>query len=91
MVPEDTHESIDARANGDGALVELSLVIPVFDEEENLRSFTRRSCATLAAWVSWEVVYVDDRGGPVLLKALRARTPTSGSFASGATSVRPPP
>ena len=36
MVPEDSHESIDARANGDGALVELSLVIPVFDEEENL-------------------------------------------------------
>ena len=79
MAPEDTLESMDARADGNGALVDLSLVVPVFDEEENLPKLHAEIVRHVGGMgVTWEVVYVDDRSEDRsfdVLMGLRASDP----------------
>ena len=64
--PEHAHhappgESRDAPPDRRGA-VELSLVVPVFDEEENLPELHAEIVEHVGSMgVPWEVVYVDDR------------------------------
>jgi glycosyltransferase involved in cell wall biosynthesis len=44
--------------------IQISVVVPVFDEESSLRPLHAQIAATLGAMgVEWEVVYVDDRSG----------------------------
>ena len=65
MSPEDSENSGPGRPDQDpdGApAVALSLVVPVFDEEENLPKLHAEIARHVGAMgVSWEVVYVDDR------------------------------
>ena len=62
MAPEDTLETMDARADRNGDLVDLSLVVPVFDEEENLPKLHAEIVRHVGGMgITWEVVYVDDR------------------------------
>lgn len=59
--------------------VQISIVVPVFDEEENLELLHDELARTLAAMrVSWEVIYVDDRssdGSLSVMLRLRQRDP----------------
>lgn len=49
-------------ALGAPSAIDLSVVVPVFDEEENLPILHRELCAALdPTGMRWEVLYVDDR------------------------------
>lgn len=60
----------------------LSIVVPVFNEEQVLPAFHRRMVAALADMQgSWELIFIDDGSGdatPDILKALQAATPQIG-------------
>jgi glycosyltransferase involved in cell wall biosynthesis len=52
--------------------VEISVVVPVFDEEPSLRLLHSEIAAALSAMhVSWEVLYVDDRSRDGSLRVMR--------------------
>lgn len=58
---------------------ELSVVVPIYNEEENLSELERRLRESLEAiTTSWEVIFVNDGsedGSLALMKAIRARDP----------------
>lgn len=60
----------------------LSLVVPVFNEEQVLPAFHRRMAAALADMQeTWELIFIDDGSGDTtadILKALQAVTPQIG-------------
>ena len=61
--PEDS-ETQQAEKGLERGGVSLSLVVPVFDEEENLPKLHAEIAHHVGGMgVSWEVVYVDDRSG----------------------------
>lgn len=61
------------------APVEISVVVPIYDEEPNLRPLHEEIATSLNGFGrSWEVIYVDDRsddGSPEVLKALWQEDP----------------
>ena len=62
MVPEPDDARSASAVEGDDARPELSLVIPVFDEEENLPKLHAEIAEHVGSMgISFEVVYVDDR------------------------------
>lgn len=69
----------DRRRGRQGAPPEISLVVPVFDEEENLPQLHGEIVRSVGAMGRpWEVVYVDDRsrdGSIHVLEALHAEDP----------------
>jgi len=66
MTPLSQTDAREAQAPGNaaghagGTRVELSLVVPAFDEEENITPLYRRVREVLAARDDWELVLVDD-------------------------------
>jgi len=76
--PEDS-ETQQAEKGLERGGVSLSLVVPVFDEEENLPKLHAEIAHHVGGMgVPWEVVYVDDRSGDRsfdVLMALRAADP----------------
>jgi glycosyltransferase involved in cell wall biosynthesis len=75
---------------------ELSLVVPVYDEEANLRRLHARVCATLRDHPGWELLLVDDGsadGSADLIRALanedeRVRGILLGSHCGQTTAMR---
>jgi glycosyltransferase involved in cell wall biosynthesis len=55
-----------------GALPELSLVVPAYDEEENLRPLHAQVVAALGERVAWELVLVDDGSRDGTREVIRA-------------------
>ena len=54
------------------ALPQLSVVVPVFNEQDNVGPLVREIVAALRGTVSFEIVYVDDHSKDGTLAALRA-------------------
>ena len=73
----------------------LSIVVPVFDEEESLETLYRQILeAGQSLGEPLEILFVDDGssdGSWGVIRAWRTQTPWSRGFASAATSARPPP
>ena len=69
-------------ASARGAICTLSVVVPVFNEEEVLRAFHRRLVAVLSAIEGgWELIYVDDGSTDataLILKELQTVEPAIG-------------
>ena len=54
------------------APVEISVVVPVFDEEHNIAPLVREIAVALRGRIAFEIVYVDDASGDGSLRALVA-------------------
>ena len=75
----------------DAGLPELSVVVPTFNERDNVTVLFRRLAATLAG-IAWEVVFVDDNspdGTWEVVRDWRGRIPGSAASAgSGGAAFR---